>query len=295
GQVKNIGSQTLEQWMMNGSVAALSKILALANQTTANSSACSTGTEAIALAYERIKTGNAKIMLAGGTEPYSPYVWAGFDSMRLLCRRFNDNPKKASRPMSESANGFVPSSGAGVLILENYDNAVERNAKIYVEIVGVSINSGGQRNGGTMTASNPEKAKDCIKQALINAHIPGQEIDLISGHLTGTKADPKEIAIWKEALSINKDFPYLNAPKSILGHMIGAAGAVETIATVLQLHEDFVHPSINCEDLHSEIVKIWDKNKIPQKSVHNAQLKYVAKAGFGFGDVNSCLILKKFE
>ncbi|MDD2637003.1 MAG: beta-ketoacyl-[acyl-carrier-protein] synthase family protein [Bacteroidales bacterium] len=295
GHVKNIGSQTLEQWMMNGSVAALSRILALANQTTANSSACATGTEAIAMAYDRIKDGKAKIMLAGGTDPYSPYVWAGFDSMRLLSRRFNDCPEKASRPMSESANGFVPSAGAGVLVIEDLEHALERNAPIFAEIVGAAVNSGGQRNGGSMTAANPKRSAECINDAINQAGINGNQIDLICGHLTGTKADSSEVTIWKNALKLNNKFPYLNAPKSMIGHMIGAAGAVETIAAVLQLHEDCVHPSINCEDLHPEIEKIWDKNKIPQKNLHNAGLKYVAKAGFGFGDVNSCLILKKFE
>lgn len=294
-KVKNIGSQTIEQWMLNGSVAALSRILALANQTTANSSACSTSTEAIVIAYERIKNGKAKLMLSGGTDPYSPFIWAGFDSMRLLCRRFNDSPEQASRPMSESANGFVPSAGAAVLILEEYEHALKRGAKMYAEIAGVYVNSGGQRNGGTMTASNPDKAIDCIKIALKNAGISGKEINLVSGHLTGTKADTRELSIWHNALELEKYCPYINAPKSMFGHMIGAAGAAEIIAAVLQLHEDFVHPSINCDDINPEIEKIWETNRIPHKTVYNAGLKYVAKAGFGFGDVNSCVILKKFD
>jgi 3-oxoacyl-(acyl-carrier-protein) synthase len=293
GKVKAIGSQALEQWMLNGSVAALSRILALSNQTTANSSACSTGTEAIVLAYERIKNGQANIMLAGGTDPYSPFVWAGFDSMRLLCRRFNEDPESASRPMSETANGFVPSAGAGVLVLEELEHAINRKAEIYAEVVGASVNSGGQRNGGTMTAANPQKAAECIRMALDVAQIDGNAIDLVSGHLTGTKADSKEINIWVDALKLKNKFPFVNAPKSMIGHMIGAAGAVETIAAVLQLHHDFVHPSINCDDLNPEIEKIWDPNSIPHKAVLNAGLKYVVKAGFGFGDVNSCIVLKK--
>ncbi|HNQ67648.1 MAG TPA: beta-ketoacyl-[acyl-carrier-protein] synthase family protein [Bacteroidales bacterium] len=295
GNVKKLGSQIVEHWMPSGSAAALSKILALSNQTTSNSSACSTSIESIIMAYERIQSKKAKVMLAGGTDPYSPYAWAGFDSMRLLCRKFNENPKSASRPMSNSAAGFVPSSGAGVLIIEEYEHAKSRKANILAEIIGTAINSGGQRNGGSMTSPNSLQVINCITKALNQANISGEDISLISGHLTGTMADSIEVSNWAKALNLKDNFPYINAPKSMLGHMIGAAGAVETIAAVLQLHEDFVHPSINCEDLHPEIKKIWDQNKIPHNIIHNAGLKYIAKAGFGFGDVNSCLILKKFE
>ena len=121
------------------------------------------------------------------------------------------------------------------------------------------------------------------------------DIDLISGHLTGTKADVLEIKNWIEALELTDNFPYINAPKSMLGHMIGAAGAVETIAAVLQLYNNFIHANLNCEDLHTEIEKSWDKNKIPQQTITNINLNYVAKASFGFGDVNSCIILKKYN
>jgi 3-oxoacyl-(acyl-carrier-protein) synthase len=295
GNLKKLGSQIIEHWMPSGSVASISKILGFANQNTVNSSACSTGLEAVIMAYERIKFGKAKVMLAGGTDPYSPFAWAGFDSMRLLARKYNNTPEKASRPMSGSANGFVPSAGAGILILEELEHALNRNAKIYAEIVGAEINSGGQRNGGTMTYPNPQRVVDCIRKAVQEAKIKFSEIDLISGHLTSTKADVLEIKNWKEALELTDYYPYINAPKSMFGHMIGAAGAVETIAAVLQLYNNFVHANLNCEDLHPEIEKLWDKNKIPQQTITNINLNYVAKASFGFGDVNSCIILKKFN
>jgi 3-oxoacyl-(acyl-carrier-protein) synthase len=295
GNVKKLGSRIIENLMPSGSAAALSWILALSNQTSANSSACSTGTEAVILACERIRKGKAMLMLAGGTEPYTPFCWAGFDSMRILNNKFNDNPEKASRPMSESAAGFVPAAGAGILILEELEHALQRNAKIYAEIIGLSANSGGQRNGGSMNASNNESAIKCIKNAISDAGIKGSEIDLISAHLTGTKADLQEIENWIESLNIVNNFPYINSPKSMTGHMIGAAGAVETIAAVLQLSGNFVHPSINCEDINQDIANIYPSSKIPQNAIINAQLNYVAKAGFGFGDVNSCIILKKYQ
>ena len=295
GKVKRLGSQIIEHWMSSGSVAALSKILALANQTTSNSSACSTGLEAIIMAYDRIKSRKAKIMLAGGSEPYSPYAWGGFDSMRLLSRKYNENPKSASRPMSNSASGFVPSAGAGIIILEDYEHAKNRKANILAEIIGTAINSGGQRQGGTMTSPNSQQVISCITQALEEADITGKDIDLISGHLTGTIADSIEVNNWKTALNLNNKFPYINAPKSMLGHAIGAAGAIETIATILQIQHKFIHPTINCEDLNPEIKSTWNKNKIPIETIEDIEINYAMKASFGFGDVNSCIILKKIN
>ncbi|MGI6320406.1 MAG: beta-ketoacyl-[acyl-carrier-protein] synthase family protein [Bacteroidales bacterium] len=292
--IRRLGSQLVEQWMMSGCAANLSNILALSNINATNSSACSTGTEAIVYAYERIKQGKAKLILAGGSDPYSPYCWAGFDSMRLLCRNQYENPTQASRPMSASASGFVPSAGAGILVVEELEHAIKRNATIYAEIVGGEVNAGGQRNGGTMTYPNPIRVIDCIQSTLNQANIKGEDIDLISGHLTGTKADKLEIINWIEALSLKNKFPYINAPKSLFGHLIGAAGAVETIASALQINDGFIHPNINCEDLHPDVEKIYPREKISMHLIENKDINYVAKASFGFGDVNSCLILKKY-
>lgn len=293
--IRKLGSQIIENLMHSGTTAILSNIFALANQTISNSSACATGAESIIMASEKIKQSKASLFIAGSADPYSPYMWAGFDSMRLLARKFNDKPTQASRPLSASADGFVASAGAGMLIVEELNHALNRNAKIYAEIVGYEYNSGGQRNGGSMTASNPKRVIDCIKSALNNANISGKDIDLICGHLTGTKFDYQEVENWKTALNLNEKLPYINSLKSLLGHTIGAAGAIETIAAILQLQNNFIHPSINCEDLNENIKTIWDKNKIPQKLIRDINLNYIAKASFGFGDVNSCIILKKIN
>ena len=295
GNSRRLGSQIVEHWMPSGSAASLAKILALANQTTSISSACSTGTEAIIQGFKRIQSGDAKAMLVGSTDPYSLYCWAGFDAMKVLCRKFNETPAKASRPMSETAAGFVPGAGAGVLFIENLETALKRNAKIYAEIIGTSINSGGQRNGGSMTAPNSKNVIKCIKNALLEAEIEGNQIDLISGHLTGTMGDSIEIKNWVEALNLSDKFPYVNSLKSMIGHLIAASGAVESIAAILQLKYDFIHPSINCEDLNPEIEKIFPRKNIPQTYIEHTGIKHIAKASFGFGDVNSCIILKKYS
>jgi 3-oxoacyl-(acyl-carrier-protein) synthase len=294
GKVRRMGSRIVEQVMNSGTSARVGGLLALGNKVTSNSSACSTGTEAIVDAMWRIRTGLAKRMLAGGSEGASPYIWAGFDSMRVIARKFNDQPEKGSRPMSASANGFVPGAGGAVLVLEELETALDRGAKIYAEVLGGVVNSGGQRNGGSMTAPNPEGVQHCIKGAMADADITPDEIDAINGHLTATFADPGEINNWSRALNKGpEDFPYINSTKSMIGHCLGAAGAIESVAVILQLHNGFLHPSVNCEDVHPEIEAFADK--IPHKVMESPELKIMAKACFGFGDVNSCLIFKKWE
>jgi 3-oxoacyl-(acyl-carrier-protein) synthase len=280
--------------MNSGTSARIAGLLALGNQATSNSSACSTGNEAIIEAMWKIRMGLTKRFLAGSSEGASPYIWSGFDAMRVICRKFNDRPEAASRPMSASAGGFVPGSGGAVLVVEDLETARERGARIYAEILGGTVNCGGQRMGGSMTAPNPEGVKRCIRSAIADASIGPDQIDAINGHLTATYADPGEINNWLEALERKPEtFPYINATKSLIGHCLGAAGAIECVAVVLQIYKGFIHPSMNCEDLHPDIMAISDR--IPQVCMDYPELRIIAKAGFGFGDVNSCLIFKKWE
>jgi len=156
-KARRLGSTAVEQVMASGISARVSGLLALGNQVTTNSSACSTGTEALSIGCERIRRGLAKRMLCGGAEGASHYIWAGFDAMRVLCRGFNDRPEKASRPMSANAGGFIPGAGAGLLLLENLESARQRGARIYAEVIGTAVNCGGHRGGGSMTAPNPPR------------------------------------------------------------------------------------------------------------------------------------------
>ncbi|MBU0489136.1 MAG: beta-ketoacyl-[acyl-carrier-protein] synthase family protein [Bacteroidetes bacterium] len=292
--IRRLRSTIVEHSMLSGPSAALTAILGLGNQNTFNSSACSTGAESVIMAFDRIASGKADRMLAGGTDAFSPYGWAGFDAMRVLTRKHNDEPEKGSRPLSASASGFAPGAGAGILLIESLESASKRNARIYAEILSGEINSGGQRQSGTMTAPNPHAVIRCIHSAIKSANIEAGQIDFISGHLSSTMADVIEIKNWVKALGLPKqDFPYINSCKSMTGHCIGAAGGIEIVAAIMQLYHGFVHPSLNSEDLHPEISDIIDREKIPLQLIENADIKYVAKASFGFGDVNTCLILGK--
>jgi 3-oxoacyl-(acyl-carrier-protein) synthase len=146
-----------------------------------------------------------------------------------------------------------------------------------------------------MTAPNTEGIIRCIQEAIEEAEISNREINAISGHLTATMGDPGEVAAWMKGLNRSgTDFPYINSLKSLIGHCLSAAGSIEAVATVLQLYRGFLHKSANCEDLHPDIESVIAKNKIPFETLYPDRLNIMAKASFGFGDVNSCIIFKKF-
>ena len=294
-QTRRLGSTAVAQTMNSGVSAYLGGKLGLGNQVTTNSSACTTGTESILMAYERIKLGQAKRILAGSTSDSGPYIWGGFDAMRVCTFKHNNSPEEGSRPMSVSASGFVPGSGAGAMVVEDLESALSRGAKIYAEILGGNVNSGGQRGLGTMTAPNPIAVQKCITNACANAGIHTNDIDAVNGHLTATSKDSLEIQNWSEALGRKgADFPYINSLKSMIGHCLSGAGSIESVAAVLQLHHGFIFPNSNCDDIHPEIAAVIDESKIPRKRI-DKEIQIVAKASFGFGDVNGCVIFKKFE
>ncbi len=294
-EAKKLGSRVVEQAMNSGVTSYVSGRLGLANKVITNSAACATGTQAILMGYENIKDGYAKRMLVGSSEYVDTYVFGSFDSMRVLSRKFNDQPEKASRPMSLTAGGFVPGSGSAALILEDLEFALARGARIYAEVLGGSTNSGGQRTGGSMTAANPQGVIRCIEESVANSNISPNDIDLISGHLTATNADMQEIQNWCKALGRSgEDFPLMNSLKSMIGHCLSAAGSIESVASILQIVHGFVHPNINLDDPNPQINEYISLNCLPVKAV-NKNINIVAKANFGFGDVNSCLIFSKFN
>jgi len=215
--------------------------------------------------------------------------------MKVCTFKHNDYPEKGSRPMSATASGFVPGSGAGALVVESLTHALERGAKIYAEIIGGNVNSGGQKGLGSMTAPNPLAVQKCIKNAISNAKIEAKTIDVINGHLTATAMDSLEITNWCEALKRSgNDFPYINSLKGMVGHCLSAAGSIECVAAVLQIKNNFIFPNVNCEDLNPTIAELISPQKIPQKTIQK-EIDILTKASFGFGDVNACVVLKKYN
>ena len=294
-QMRKLGSTVVIQTMLSGITAYLGGKLGMGNQVTTNSSACITGAESILMGFDRIRTGRAKRMLCGSTSDSGPYIWAGFDAMKVCTYKFNDRPAEGSRPMSATASGFVPGAGSGALLLESLDSALDRGVPIYAEVLGGHINSGGQRGNGSITAPNGQAVQRCIQQALKETGIRAAEVDVINAHLTATSKDPDEIFNWSAALDRKgANFPYVSALKSMTGHCLSGSGSIECVSAVLQLYEDFLFPNLNCEDLHPRITDCIDQQSIPQKLIRK-ELNILAKASFGFGDINACILFKKYK
>ena len=294
GESRRLGSRTISEGMNSGAASYLNTLLGLGNRVQSNSSACITGSEAVLMGYEYLQSGRVERMLCGSTEGDGRYIWGGFDAMRVLCSDSNENPTFGSRPMSSTSTGFVPSGGSGALVLETLESAQKRGVKIYAEILGGQINSGGQRGLGTMTSPNSEAVMRCIKDSVRNSEIDPKEVDLISGHLTSTKGDPIEVRNWANALGRRgEDFPFINSPKSLIGHSIAGAGSIELVACVLQIKNDFIHKNLNTEEIHPEILLEIFEGCIPQDCL-DRQVNTIIKANFGFGDLNCAIILRKF-
>ncbi len=295
GNVRRVGSTTVPQTMASGISAFLGGKLGCGNQVSTNSAACSTGTEAVLMAFDRIREGRARRMLAGSCSDSGPYIWGGFDTMRIVPSGHNQTPELASRPLSASAAGLVPSSGAGALVLESLESALERNAPIYAEVLGGAVNSGGQRNGGSMTASNGAAVQRCIREALQQCGVEAGAVDTINGHLTATGGDAAEIRNWCEALGREgADFPFVNSFKDVLGHGLSASGSMECVAAILQFKRDEVIGNRNAADLHPEIEALIGRGRVPVGNLPHAP-EIIAKASLGFGDVNACVIFRRYK
>ncbi len=255
----------------------------------ATATACATSAHSIGDSFRIIQRGEADIMIAGGAEaPITPIGLGGFCALRALSTR-NDEPEKASRPFDLKRDGFVMGEGAGVVILEELEHALSRNANIYAEIVGYGMS--GDAFHVTAPCSDGDGAIRCMKLAIENAGIKPEDVDYINAHGTSTPLNDKV-----ETMAIKKlfgSYAYklaISSTKSMTGHLLGAAGAVETIFTALAIKEGIVPPTINYEFPDPEC----DLDYVPNRA-RKMEIKYAINNSFGFGGTNASLVLKKFE
>ncbi len=254
----------------------------------ATATACATGTHAVGDSFRIIARGDADIMIAGGAEaPITPLGLAGFCAMRALSTR-NDDPQKASRPFDAQRDGFVMGEGAGVIILEELSRAIKRNARIYAEVAGYGM------SGDAYHVSAPcldgEGAFQAMKRALDDGGIAPDEIDYINAHGTSTPYNDKiETAAIKRLFGAHAPRIGISSTKSMTGHLLGAAGGVETAASALCLYHQTMLPTINYEVPDPEC----DLDYVPNEP-RSARIDYVLSNSFGFGGTNGALILKRF-
>ena len=254
--------------------------------------ACSTGNHAIGEASRLIADGDADIMLAGGAEAVvNPLGLAGFAKMRAITAEFNDEPEKASRPWDKKRSGFVMSEGAAALVLEELEHAKARGAKIYAEIAGYGMSSDAYH----ITAPSGEGAFRAMKTAVNKAKLNGVEltdINYINAHGTSTPlGDISEICAVKKLFGDEIKNISMSSTKSATGHMLGAAGAIEAIFSILAIRDQICPPTINLEDIDDEAKGI---DLVPLKA-KKRKINAVMSNSFGFGGTNSCMIIKKYE
>ena len=250
-------------------------------------SACSTGANAIGDAYEIIKRGDARMMIAGGSEaPVNPIGVAGFCACRAMTSR-NDEPTRASRPFDKDRDGFVMGEGAGTLVLEDRDHALARGAKIYCEIVGYGFSADAYH----ITSPHPEGrgAAKSMNMALRKAGIEPTAIDYINAHGTSTPVgDPMEIEAVKKVFGEHAYKLAVSSTKSMHGHTLGAAGAIESLICILAMRDGIMPPTINLENQDTDL----GINHVPNVA-QKRELNYVLNNSFGFGGHNVSLIMTK--
>ncbi len=250
-------------------------------------SACATGTHSIGDAYHMIKRGDADAMIAGGTEStVTPLAIGGFAVMRALSSR-NDDPAVASRPFEKNRDGFVLAEGAGIVVLEEYEAAKKRGAKIYAEVVGYGLT--GDAYHLTQPAPEGEGAARCMQMALRNAGINPEMVDFINAHGTSTPFNDLY-----ETLAIKKVFGghakklLVSSTKSMTGHLLGAAGGIEAVYTLMSMNEGIATPTMNYVEPDPEC----DLDYVPN-SPRDAKINYALSNSFGFGGTNATLLFKK--
>ena len=250
--------------------------------------ACATGTHSIGEATRFIQYGDADVMFAGGTESViTPLCVGGFNASKALSTR-NDDPQGASRPFDKDRDGFVVGEGGGVLILEELEIAKKRGAKIYGEIIGYGLNGDAYH----ITAPSPrgEGAARCLKLALNNAGINKEDVDYINAHGTSTTADATETQAIKTTFGDHAYNLAVSSTKSMTGHLLGAAGGVEAIFTLLAMQKGVIPPTINYTTPDPECDLDYVPNKAREKN-----LNICVSNSFGFGGTNGVLIFKKFS
>lgn len=254
--------------------------------------ACSTGTHAIGDAARIIAMGDADAMVAGGAESAVNVLGlAGFSRMKAVTAEFNDEPEKASRPWDKERSGFVMGEGSGAVVLEELEHAKARGAKIYAEVVGYGMSGDAYH----ITAPSGDGAYRAMKMAADHAKDHGielKDINYINAHGTSTPAgDVGEALAVKRLFGDNLKYVSMSSTKSAIGHLLGAAGAVEAVFTTLALRDQICPPTLNLENVEEEVA---DMDLVPLKA-KKKEIKAAMSNSFGFGGTNSSLILKKYE
>lgn len=279
--VKRIGPYMVPRCMSSSISANLATVYEIKGLNFTIASACATSAHCIGSAYEQIQMGKQDIVFAGGAEEAHWTLSSLFDAMGAMSSKYNDTPEKASRAYDANRDGFVCAAGGGIVVLEEYEHALKRGAKIYGEVIGYAATS----DGYDMVAPNGEGAERCMKLALQTVDTP---VDYLNAHGTSTPVgDAAELRAVKGAFGDN--IPKISSTKSLSGHSLGAAGVQEAIYCLLMMENNFIAGSVNIETLDPAA----EGMNIVQKTIENVDVKTVMSNSFGFGGTNASLVFRK--
>ena len=282
---KRVGPFMVPKCMSSSISACLSTMFKIKGLNYSITSACSTSAHCIGVGVDNIKYGNQNIVFAGGGEELDWTLSVLFDSMGALSSKYNDTPQKASRPYDANRDGFVIAGGGGIVVLEEYEHAKKRGAKIYGEVLDHFANS----DGHDMVAPSGEGAVRCMTNALKNTDL---RIDYINAHGTSTPVgDVQEIEAIKKVFSSKGYLPKITSTKSLTGHSLGATGVHEAIYTLIMMNDNFISGSSNIEN-PDPIIKNID---IPRETIENININTALSNSFGFGGTNATLIFSKIS
>ncbi len=282
---KRVGPYAVPKSMCSTASATLSTWFKIKGRAYSISSACATSNHCIGAAAEQILMGKQDVMFAGGCEDLDWTLSVLFDAMGAMSSGYNDTPERASRPYDKNRDGFVISAGAGVLVLEDYDRAKSRGARIYGEIAGYGATS----DGADMVAPSGEGAARCMRQAIAGVKTP---IDYINPHATATPVgDLKEIEALREVFGSGEKCPPIAATKALTGHSQGATGVHEAIYSLLMMQNGFICKSAHIDEIDPAVADM----PILRERRDNAQLRAVLSNSFGFGGANATLVFKHVD
>ncbi len=280
--LSRLNSTMFFQCMSHTAAVNVAQYLGLNGTVMAPAAACASALHAIGTGYDLIRLGRQDVLLCGGAEELHPTVTGSFDILFATSTKYNDRPQQTPRPFDRDRDGLVCGEGSGLVVLEDYDRAIKRNAKIYAEIVGYSTTA----NGLHVSQSNRESMVSCMRQALGEAGAKAASIDYVSAHATATiQGDQEEAEAIREVFGTTVPVSSL---KGYIGHTLGASGAIELAASLSMMEQGVIYPTLNLENVGPECEGIQHVMEPLRK-----QVRTVLKNGFAFGGINAALVYRK--
>ncbi|RJQ85406.1 MAG: 3-oxoacyl-ACP synthase [Desulfobacteraceae bacterium] len=281
-KLSNIGAVDYLKSMVHTTAVNITKMFGITGRVISSSTACTTSSQSIGYGYEAVKFGLQDAMLCGGADEYDTTTVAVFDNLLACSTEFNGTPHLTPRPFDVRRDGLVVGEGAGAVVLEAYETAKQRGAVILAEVLGFACTN----NGGDMILPNIDGIMQTIRLGLDSAKLNADQVDLVSAHATATKMGDVI-----EAQAIGKTYganPLVTGLKSYMGHTMGSCGAIETILTIYMMHEGFVAPTLNLDEVDERCAMIRHVRQVAE-----TQAKTAAIENFAFGGVNTSLIIRK--